>query len=93
MSRLRDLSSQIASRDARVGVIGLGYVGLPLAVQFAKVGFRVTGFDLDADKVEKIIKKKTMRKRTRILMIFGFGSHKKSCFSSKNATRTHAKYC
>jgi len=54
VSRLRDLSSQIASRDARVGVIGLGYVGLPLAVQFAKVGFRVTGFDLDADKVETL---------------------------------------
>ena len=54
MSRIRDLSARIASREAHVGVIGLGYVGLPLAVQFARVGFRVTGFDLDASKVEAL---------------------------------------
>ena len=51
MSRLSDLSERIDSRDARIGVIGLGYVGLPLALEFAKAGFRVTGFDLDAEKV------------------------------------------
>ena len=52
MSRLLELSDRIASREARLGVIGLGYVGLPLAVEFARAGFRVTGFDLDANKVE-----------------------------------------
>jgi len=52
VSRLLELSDRIASREAHVAVIGLGYVGLPLAVEFARVGFRVTGFDLDASKVE-----------------------------------------
>ncbi len=51
MTRLADLAGRIDSRDARIGVIGLGYVGLPLALEFAKAGFRVTGFDLDAQKV------------------------------------------
>jgi len=45
------LQVRIASRTARVGVIGLGYVGLPLARAFAAAGFRVLGFDTDADKV------------------------------------------
>ena len=47
MSRLEDLRDLLDSREARVGVVGLGYVGLPLAVELAKAGFRVTGFDLD----------------------------------------------
>jgi len=48
------LSDRIASRSARVGVIGLGYVGLPLAVEFARAGYSVTGFDVDAGKVAQI---------------------------------------
>ncbi|MCP5059781.1 MAG: nucleotide sugar dehydrogenase [bacterium] len=51
MSRLESLSKTIDSREARIGVIGLGYVGLPLALEFARAGFRVTGFDLDGEKV------------------------------------------
>ena len=51
MSRLHELRDRIDSRDAHIGVIGLGYVGLPLALEFAKAGFRVTGFDLDAEKI------------------------------------------
>jgi UDP-N-acetyl-D-glucosamine dehydrogenase len=50
-SRLVD---RIQSRRARVGVVGLGYVGLPLAVEFARQGFVTTGIDLDARKVERI---------------------------------------
>ena len=45
------LLSRIASRDARIGVIGLGYVGLPLAVAFAERGFPVLGFDVDPAKI------------------------------------------
>ena len=41
------LRERIRTREARVGVIGLGYVGLPLAVEFAHAGFTVTGFDVD----------------------------------------------
>jgi UDP-N-acetyl-D-glucosamine dehydrogenase len=50
-SRLEELRDKIDSREARMGVIGLGYVGLPLALEFAKAGFRVTGIDLNPDKV------------------------------------------
>jgi UDP-N-acetyl-D-glucosamine dehydrogenase len=48
------LLDRIQSRRASVGVIGLGYVGLPLAVEFAHAGFDVTGFDVDASKVAEI---------------------------------------
>ena len=49
--RLRRL---IETRSARIGVIGLGYVGLPLVELFAAKGFPVLGFDIDASKVEKL---------------------------------------
>lgn len=48
------LEDKITSRKAHLGVIGLGYVGLPLAVEFAKVGFQVTGIDLDKRKVKGV---------------------------------------
>jgi UDP-N-acetyl-D-glucosamine dehydrogenase len=49
-----DLQEKIRSRKARVGVIGLGYVGLPLAVEFARAGLDVTGFDVDSRRVEDV---------------------------------------
>jgi UDP-N-acetyl-D-glucosamine dehydrogenase len=48
------LVEKIATQQARVVVVGIGYVGLPLVVEFAKAGFRVTGFDRDASKVKSI---------------------------------------
>ena len=48
------LLERIGKREARVGVVGLGYVGLPLGMAFAEAGFRVTGLDIDARKVDKI---------------------------------------
>src|SRR5688500_17322841 len=48
------LSETIRSRKARVGIVGLGYVGLPLAIEFAKSGYTVTGIDLAAGKVDAI---------------------------------------
>jgi UDP-N-acetyl-D-glucosamine dehydrogenase len=48
------IAERIKRRDAKVGVIGLGYVGLPLAVEFARAGFRVTGFDVDESKVQQL---------------------------------------
>jgi UDP-N-acetyl-D-glucosamine dehydrogenase len=45
-----------AGKDIKIGIIGCGYVGLPLALRFADVGQRVTGFDLDQTKVEKLNK-------------------------------------
>ncbi|MSV30110.1 MAG: nucleotide sugar dehydrogenase [Bryobacterales bacterium] len=49
-----ELRSKILDRSARVGVVGLGYVGLPLAVEFARAGFTVTGIDLDQSKVARV---------------------------------------
>lgn len=51
---IKELLSKIEARTARVGVIGMGYVGLPLAVEFAGKSFGVTGFDIDATKVEAL---------------------------------------
>jgi UDP-N-acetyl-D-glucosamine dehydrogenase len=48
------LKSRIQQRQARVGIIGLGYVGLPLALLFCEQGFVVTGFDIDPRKVETL---------------------------------------
>jgi UDP-N-acetyl-D-glucosamine dehydrogenase len=48
------LEEKIRSHSARVGVVGLGYVGLPLAVEFARAGFVVTGIDISADKVRRV---------------------------------------
>jgi UDP-N-acetyl-D-glucosamine dehydrogenase len=48
------LKEKLEKRQARIGVIGLGYVGLPLAVEFSRAGFDVTGFDVDASKVAEI---------------------------------------
>ena len=45
------LLEKIATQALRVGVIGLGYVGLPLAAAFAEAGFQVTGIDIDQHKV------------------------------------------
>jgi len=48
------LKGKISAHQAKIGIIGLGYVGLPLAVEFAKVGFPVTGFEVDKEKVNNI---------------------------------------
>lgn len=49
-----DLIEKIRNKDAILGVIGLGYVGLPLAVEKAKAGFRTIGFDIQESKVKKV---------------------------------------
>src|SRR3984893_1297357 len=48
------LEDKIKTHTARVGIIGLGYVGLPLAMEFAKAGFSVTGIDVLEAKVAKL---------------------------------------
>ena len=49
-----NLKNKIENRDAQIGVIGLGYVGLPLAMEFVRAGFHVTGIDVDQEKVKKL---------------------------------------
>jgi UDP-N-acetyl-D-glucosamine dehydrogenase len=51
---MQNLIEVIRRREARCGIIGLGYVGLPLALEFARAGFRTTGIDVDAGKVDAI---------------------------------------
>jgi len=47
-----DLIAKIKNRSAQIGIVGLGYVGLPLSMELAKVGFKVTGFDVSKVKVK-----------------------------------------
>ncbi len=54
MTRLGELEERIERREAEIGLVGLGYVGLPLALAFARAGFRVIGVDIDAQRVEQI---------------------------------------
>lgn len=54
MSIKKELIEKINSKTASIGVIGLGYVGLPLAIRFSTVGFRVIGFDIDQRKVNRL---------------------------------------
>src|SRR5215470_16478143 len=51
-----EITKRIQQRQAKVGIIGLGYVGLPLALLFSEQKFTVTGFDIDQRKVETLAK-------------------------------------
>jgi len=53
-SLFTDLKSRIDARQARVGIIGLGYVGLPLALLYSEQKFAVTGFDIDRRKIDTL---------------------------------------
>ena len=51
---MQDFINRIANKQITVGVVGLGYVGLPLAVEFGKAGFRTIGIDIDEDRVAQL---------------------------------------
>ena len=55
VSTFQALKGKIENKSARVGIVGLGYVGLPLAMEFAKAGFHVTGIDLQQSRVERLM--------------------------------------
>jgi len=63
------LIDKIAAREANVGIIGLGYVGLPLVIEFCKAGFPVTGFDVDTVKVKMLQQGKSYIKHIDISSI------------------------
>jgi UDP-N-acetyl-D-glucosamine dehydrogenase len=52
--RLDEIKQRVEAREARIGIIGMGYVGLPLALLFSEERFGLTGFDIDARKVETL---------------------------------------
>lgn len=51
---LEQLTARLSERTALIGIIGLGYVGLPLTLRYAEAGFRVLGIDIDGSKVERL---------------------------------------
>jgi UDP-N-acetyl-D-glucosamine dehydrogenase len=53
---LRNLENRIKDKSAEIGIVGLGYVGLPLALAFVEAGFNVTGIDADKTRVNKIMR-------------------------------------
>src|SRR5215831_19001736 len=53
------LLKRIAQREAKVGVVGLGYVGLPLGMTFAEAGFPVLGLEVDSRKVQGVLEGKS----------------------------------
>jgi UDP-N-acetyl-D-glucosamine dehydrogenase len=59
----KNLIKKLSNRKIIIGVIGLGYVGLPLAILFAKKGFKVFGFDKDVEKIKKLNSKKSYIER------------------------------
>jgi UDP-N-acetyl-D-glucosamine dehydrogenase len=54
LSSASTFEERIATRDATIGIIGLGYAGLPLAVEFAEAGFQVLGIDIDEERVRAV---------------------------------------
>jgi UDP-N-acetyl-D-glucosamine dehydrogenase len=51
---MRDLVERLQNKSALIGIVGLGYVGLPLLLRYVEAGYRVLGFDIDAVKAEKL---------------------------------------
>src|ERR1022692_2908165 len=51
---LHEIIQRIETREARIGIVGMGYVGLPLALLFSEERFAITGFDIDSRKVETL---------------------------------------
>ncbi len=56
---VKEFRRRVAKKQAKIAVVGLGYVGLPLAVEFAKRGFEVLGIDIDKDRIEHIKRKES----------------------------------
>ena len=59
------LRQKIISKESKVGIIGMGYVGLPLAIRFCEVGFQVYGFDIDKEKIIKLKERKSYIKHIK----------------------------
>ena len=69
-----NIAVKIKSKNTRIGIIGLGYVGLPLAIEFCKAGLQVSGFDVDTSKVEALATGKSYIKHIDASRIAACGS-------------------
>jgi len=54
MTQLEQLTTRLQNREALIGIVGMGYVGLPLALRYSVVGYKVLGFDIVSEKVERL---------------------------------------
>ena len=81
-----DLFKKIELKNASIGIIGLGYVGLPLVIEFCKAGFTVTGFDVDEEKVRLLNQGKSYIKHID-------ASHIAQCSPLFSATAAFSKLC
>jgi len=58
-SSIKEFQSRIKNKEAVIAIVGLGYVGLPLAMEFAKKGFRVLGIEIDKDRLSRLKRKES----------------------------------
>ncbi|MBC8207960.1 MAG: hypothetical protein H8E79_02185 [Desulfobulbaceae bacterium] len=70
---LTTLKNKISDKSLTVGIIGLGYVGLPLAVAFLRKGIRVIGFDVDQNKIDVLARGKSYIKHVSGDELAGYG--------------------
>ena len=61
----RSFGELMATRSARIGVVGLGYAGLPLGMSFAEAGFTVTGIDLSEERVARFARRAVISRLNR----------------------------
>ena len=59
MNYFNELKERLDNKKATIGIVGLGYVGLPLLIRYADVGYKVIGIDIDANKVTSITNRKS----------------------------------
>ena len=55
----QELVKRLGQRNATIGIVGLGYVGLPLVLRFCEVGYKVIGFDIDESKIDLLMQGKS----------------------------------
>jgi UDP-N-acetyl-D-glucosamine dehydrogenase len=76
------LLDKIANRHARVGIVGLGYVGLPLFLSFGEAGFPVVGFDIDKSKIQTLTRGESYIKHIAAARVSGLGRSGKPQYTS-----------
>ena len=79
-----DLIDRLNTKQSAIGIVGLGYVGLPLILRFVEVGYKVVGFDIDLNKIEKLQAGKSYIEHIpsdKILDAIGFGFEPTTDFS------------
>src|SRR5260370_4621528 len=54
LDRIDEIKGLVETRQARIGIVGMGYVGLPLALLFSEERFAITGFDIDPEKIDTL---------------------------------------